>query len=167
MRKQELTPQERPLRPTPSRSPTVPSERPGPAAASRQTLEESPPLPRAPAMAAKGSGYPGLICTCGLQMEAGDHDSEVITHRVMLHDGLPPASLGEEKAGHFHPPTSGKREVQTGFPGNDSAREFGLQGQRRRRHFVEAKDQPCAVSSSPLFLYLLSLGSLRQGSHCL
>lgn len=35
-------------------------------------------------MAAKGSGYPGLIHTCGRQMEAGDHDTEVITQSPVL-----------------------------------------------------------------------------------
>lgn len=39
-------------------------------------------------MAAKGSGYPGFICTCGPQMVARDHDTKVTAHRVLSHDPL-------------------------------------------------------------------------------
>lgn len=50
--------------------------------------QKKSPSAQGSSMAAEGSGHPGLICTCGPQMVARDHDTEVIAHRVLSHDPL-------------------------------------------------------------------------------
>lgn len=55
---------------------------------SAERPQKKSPSAQGSSMAAEGSGHPGLICTCGPQMVARDHDTEVIAHRVLSHDPL-------------------------------------------------------------------------------
>lgn len=83
MRKQELTPQE--SLPSPSCCTTLRSK---PCWAQQTDPRRKSPSAQGSSMATEGSSYPGLICTCGPQMVARDHDTEVIAHRVLSHDPL-------------------------------------------------------------------------------
>lgn len=81
MRKQGLTPQER-------APPLLHFLRSKPCWAQQTDPRRKSTSAQGSSTAAKGSSYPGLSCTCGPQMVAGDHDTEVTAHRVLSHDPL-------------------------------------------------------------------------------
>lgn len=98
-------------------------------------------------MAAKGSAYSGLLCTCGSQMEPGDRDTEVIARRVLSHDPLClpletqreltgdlTGISGRGKSWMLYPPTPRKRYNQ--FPWEEILPgDLGFQEQSQRRPF--------------------------------
>lgn len=122
-------------------------------------------------MAAKGSAYPGLLCTCGSQMEAGDRDTEVIARRVLSHDPLClpletqheltedlTGISGRGKSWMLYPPIPGKRYNQFPWeeilPGVPRAKpEKAILLKQRVNSAISPVSLHPSPSSSPLLIH--------------